>query len=243
MFPIRDENPTRHRPVLTVVIIAACVAVFFFLQPTSQEASVDFMYANAAVSCELVTGEPLSVEEIQTGRCSNDPAASAFPDKSIVLSVLTSIFLHAGLGHLFANMWSLWIFGNNIEDRLRGLRFIGFYLGSGIVATGVFVVMNPGETVPLIGASGAIAGVMGAYLVLYPTARLVTIVPPFFFLPFRIPAMIFLLFWFGFQFLISSTAGQVAWEAHVGGFVAGAVYALVFRRSLRERPRRSREAR
>ena len=129
-------------------------------------------------------------------------------------------------------MWSLWIFGNNIEDRLRGLRFIGFYLGSGLVATGVFVAMNPGATVPLIGASGAIAGIMGAYLVLFPGAQLTTIIPPFFFLPFRIPAMIFLLFWFGIQFLVSTSGGQVAWEAHVAGFLVGLLWAAVRRRPM-----------
>lgn len=229
MLPIRDDNPTHHTPVLTILVIAASIGVFFFLQPTSEQESVEFLYANAAISCELVTGDPLSVDEITSGRCEGAPSQELFPNKSIVASVFTSIFLHAGIGHLLANMWSLWIFGNNIEDRLRGLRYVAFYLGTGLVATAVFVVMNPGSTVPLIGASGAIAGVMGAYLVLYPGAQLTTIIPPFFFFPFRIPAMIFLLFWFGYQFLISSDAGMVAWEAHVGGFVAGAIYALVFR--------------
>ena len=240
MLPIRDDNPTRHRPVLTVLVIAACVGVFFLVQPIGEQESVEFLYANAAVACEIVTGEPLSIDEIRTGRCAEGGAPEAFPDKSVAASVFMSLFLHAGIGHLFANMWSLWIFGNNIEDRLRGLRFIGFYLGSGLVATGVFVAMNPGATVPLIGASGAIAGVMGAYLVLFPGAQLTTIIPPFFFLPFRIPAMIFLLFWFGFQFLVSTSGGQVAWEAHVGGFIAGAAYALLFRKSLRARPARGR---
>ncbi len=240
MFPIRDDNPTRHRPLLTLLVIAASVGVFFLIQPVPQQESAEFLYANAAVACEIVSGEPLSLDEIRTGRCGEGAPIEAFPNKSIAASVFTSIFLHAGIGHLFANMWSLWIFGNNIEDRLRGLRFLGFYLGSGLVATGVFVAMNPGATVPLIGASGAIAGVMGAYLVLFPRARLTTIIPPFFFLPFRVPAMVFLLFWFGYQFLISSSGGQVAWEAHVGGFIAGAAYALLFRKSLRGRAPRGR---
>jgi membrane associated rhomboid family serine protease len=127
----------------------------------------------------------------------------------------------------------LWIFGNNVEDRVRGFRFARFYLGTGVIATVAFVVMNPSATVPLIGASGAIAGVMGAYLILFPRATVTAIVPPFFFFPFRVPAMLFLVIWFATQFLISDTAGDVAWEAHVGGFIAGVAYAL-----LRSRPRR-----
>ncbi len=232
MFPIRDDNPTRHRPVLTLAVIAACVAVFFFVQPIDEVDSARFLYENAAISCEILDLEPLTVDELTTGRCGVG-VGEAFPSKSILASVFASIFLHANLVHLGTNMWSLWIFGNNVEDRLRGFRFARFYLGTGVVATLAFVLMNPSSTVPLIGASGAIAGVMGAYLVLFPRATVTTIIPPFFFLPFRVPAMLFLIIWFATQFLISDTAGNVAWEAHVGGFVAGLAYALIRRRSLR----------
>jgi membrane associated rhomboid family serine protease len=239
LFPIRDDNPTRHRPILTIVVIAACTLVFFVVQPRNEVDNAVFLYENAAISCEILGFEPLTAEEITTGRCGVGSDV-AFPSKSIIGSVFASIFLHANLLHLGTNMWSLWIFGNNVEDRLRGFRFVRFYLGTGVVATLVFVLMNPSATVPLIGASGAIAGVMGAYLVMFPRAGVVAIIPPFFFFPFRVPAMVFLVIWLATQFLISDTAGNVAWEAHVGGFIAGAVYALAWGRRPARRRRVSR---
>lgn len=234
MFPIRDDNPTRHRPVLTVLVIAACTFIFFGVQPRNDLDAATFLYENAAISCEILDFDPLTVDEISTGRCGGGFDV-AFPTKNIIGSVFASIFLHANLLHLGSNMWSLWIFGNNVEDRLRGFRFVRFYLGTGVAATFAFVVMNPSATVPLIGASGAIAGVMGAYLILFPRATVTAIVPPFFFFPFRVPAMVFLIIWFVTQFLISDTAGNVAWEAHVGGFIAGVLYALIRGRSPRRR--------
>jgi membrane associated rhomboid family serine protease len=218
--------------LLTLLVIVACTVIFFGIQPQDETGGAAFLYENAAISCEILGLEPLTIDEITTGRCGQGTDV-AFPSKSIVASVFASIFLHANLVHLGTNMWSLWIFGNNVEDRLRGFRFARFYLGTGVIATAAFVMMNPSATVPLIGASGAIAGVMGAYLILFPRATVTAIVPPFFFFPFRVPAMVFLVIWFATQFLISDTAGNVAWEAHVGGFVAGVAYAL-----LRGRPRR-----
>jgi membrane associated rhomboid family serine protease len=232
LFPIRDDNPTRHRPILTILVIAACVVVFFSVQPIDELASAEFLYENAAISCEILSLEPLTVNEITSGTCGVG-TQEAFPSKNILGSMFASIFLHANIVHLGANMWSLWIFGNNVEDRLRGFRFVRFYLGTGLIATLAFVLMNPSSTVPLIGASGAIAGVMGAYLILFPRATVTAIVPPFFFFPFRVPAVLFLIIWFATQFLISDAAGSVAWEAHVGGFIAGVAYATLRNRSLR----------
>ena len=219
-------------PILTVALIAISVAVFFFVQPAGDLETSEFLYERAAISCEILSGDPLSVNEIRSGAC-GESGSEVFPSKSVIVSLFTSMFLHAGIAHLLGNMWILWIFGNNVEDRTRGFRFIRFYLGAGLVATLTFVAVNPTSTVPLIGASGAIAGVMGAYLILFPGARVISIIPPLFFLPFRVPAVLFLLIWFGTQFLISSDAGSVAWEAHVGGFVAGAAFALLRRNSLR----------
>ena len=229
MLPLRDDNPTRRTAVVTGLLLAASVLVFFVVQPRSEAESVEFLYERAAISCEIITGDPLSLSEIQSASCSGADDVAVFADKPIALSIGWSLFLHAGLAHLLGNMWIFWIFGNNIEDHLGHVRYLLFYLVCGVVATAAFVVVNPGATVPLIGASGAIAGVMGAYLVLFPAAPIVSIIPPFFFLPFRVPAWIFLGLWLFGQFAISSDAGQVAWEAHVGGFVAGAVYAAVRR--------------
>lgn len=218
--------------MLTVAIIALCVGVFFFLQPQDEADAEEFLYHYAAISCEILEFEPLTVEEFASGSCGGGSTV-VFPSKSVLGSVFASIFLHANLLHLGGNMWTLWIFGNNIEDRLRGFRFARFYLTTGVIATLAFVAVNPSATVPLIGASGAIAGVMGAYLILFPRASVTAIIPPFFFFPFRVPAVLFLVVWFATQFLIADSAGAVAWEAHVGGFIAGVAYAVVRNRSLR----------
>lgn len=232
MLPLRDDNPTRRSAAVTGLLIAASVWVFLAIQPREPAQSAEFLYRRAAIACEVVTAEPLTFPEIRSGVCDPSPAPGVFPDKSIPLSLLTSLFLHAGFAHLAGNMWILWIFGNNIEDHLGHVRFLAFYLVSGLVATIAFVALNTSSTVPMIGASGAIAGVMGAYLILFPTARITSIVPPFFFLPFRVPAWIFLGLWFAGQFAISSTNAAVAWEAHVAGFATGMVYAIVNRRRI-----------
>jgi membrane associated rhomboid family serine protease len=147
---------------------------------------------------------------------SADFAAACFPHKNVYLAVLTSLFLHGSLAHLAFNMLFLWIFGNNLEDRWGRVRYLLFYLAAGIVATLAFVLTSPHSVVPLIGASGAIAGVMGAYLVLFPTTRILGLVG---FLPLPLPAWVFLGFWFGSQFLGGSDG--VAYAAHVGGFLFG----------------------
>jgi membrane associated rhomboid family serine protease len=238
LLPIRDDNPTHRSAIVTGLLVLACIWAFVAEQPFDPEESLVFLYERAAISCEVVTGQPLTVTEIQTGVCDAASGPSAFADKSITLSLLTSLFLHANLAHLFGNMWIFWIFGNNIEDHLGHIRFLLFYLVTGLIATATFVAANPLSTVPLIGASGAIAGVMGAYLVLFPTTRIVSIVPPLFFLPFRVPAWVFLGLWLATQFVISSDAGFVAWEAHVGGFIAGALYAAIRRKKILARGRR-----
>ena len=238
MLPIRDNNPTHRSAIVTGLILAACVYAFFVEQPFDEQEAVPFLYERAAISCEIVTGDPLTAFEIESGQCESSPGPEIFPDKSILLSVVASLFLHANLAHLFGNLWIFWIFGNNIEDHFGHVRYLAFYLITGVVATASFIVLNPSSTVPLIGASGAIAGVMGAYLILFPTVGITSIIPPFFFFPFQVPAWVFLGFWLFGQFAISSDAGQVAWEAHVGGFIAGAGYALVRRRQILARGRR-----
>ncbi|HEY5685854.1 MAG TPA: rhomboid family intramembrane serine protease [Acidimicrobiia bacterium] len=236
MIPIRDDNPTHRFAFLTAMIIAGCVYVFFMMQPATDAQAVEYLYARAAIPCEVLTGDPLSAAEITGGRCQNDgDVRPVFPEKSVPLSIVESMFMHANLIHLASNMWILWIFGNNVEDRLGRGRYVLFYLGTGVVATFAHVAFNASSTIPVIGASGAIAGVMGAYLVMFPTARVVSVIPPFFFIPFRVPAAVFLLLWAFAQFSISATDPQVAWIAHVGGFGAGALYALATRRARGQR--------
>jgi membrane associated rhomboid family serine protease len=231
VIPLRDVNPTRTTPYVTLAVIAVCVLVFFFVQNQPTEADVEaFLYRRAAISCELTTANPLTPDEIIEQTCSSQPGAPLFPEKSPWISVLTSLFLHGGLAHLGFNMWFLWIFGNNVEEAFGHFRYALLYIVGGIVATGAFVAANPESTVPLVGASGAIAAALGAYGVLFPGHRVLTLVG-WFLIP--MPASIFLAIWFVLQFGLGGTG--TAWEAHVGGFLFGLIVAGVFRRSLLRR--------
>lgn len=256
MIPLRDDNPTQRPAVVTVGLIVACIATFIFVQPGADRSlgaigieeeieSIEFAYEFAAIPCELVQGRALTIDEVTRTQvngdvtaCDDDPRGRVlFPDKSIWRSVLVSMFLHGSWLHLIANMVFLWVFGNNIEDHMGPLRYLIFYALAGIVATGAHIVAQVDSTVPLIGASGAVAGVMGAYLVWFPWARVRTfvllgVIPLF---P-KLPAALLLIAWFGLQFFTASNSG-VAWVAHVGGFVFGAVVAAVARSNDRFRRR------
>ncbi|HEV3400968.1 MAG TPA: rhomboid family intramembrane serine protease [Acidimicrobiales bacterium] len=252
MIPLKDYNPTTTFPFVTVIIIGACVWIYFFVQPSGQSVFLErtaedevedirWTVRNAAIPCELVQGRPLTNRELvdtfrdgDTTACQEDPRGQAFAaDKNVYLAALWSMFLHGGLLHLGGNMLFLWVFGNNIEDRLRPWWYVAFYLGGGVVATLAHVALEPDSTVPVVGASGAIAAVMGAYLVLFPNAPILSIVPIFLFgFLAEISAKWLLGFWLVSQFFISPNSG-VAWAAHVGGFVFGALVALAFREQLR----------
>ncbi len=220
MIPLHDDNPTTLTPFVTVGLIVACVAVFLWqvtLPPGDFEVAV---YAYGMIPAELLGqhGSPVELAAI--------PA---------MLSVLTSMFLHGGWMHLIGNMLYLWIFGNNVEDAMGHGRFVVFYLLCGIAAALAQAFQDPNSAVPMIGASGAIGGVLGAYVLLYPRARVLVVVPlGFFFYRLRIPAMIVLGLWFGLQFVSTVLAGDqiggVAYWAHIGGFVAGMVLILPFRK-------------
>ena len=234
MFPLRDLNATRIVPILTVALIAVNVAVFFLWQPhDSLIEENDFLYERAAIACEITTGDPLSEAEIASDECSDTVADPAFPQKSVWLAALVSMFLHGGIAHLASNMWFLWIFGNNVEEAYGTGGYILMYLAAGVGATAAFVYANPDATVPMIGASGAIAGVLGAYLVLFPTHRVLTL---FFFMFVHVPAGAYLALWFFLQFAYQEPG--VAWEAHVGGFIVGVLLTLPLRSVLLGRVRR-----
>jgi membrane associated rhomboid family serine protease len=230
MIPLYDRNPTRRAPVVTVLLIAACAVVYFFVQPHhTQVEDADFTYAHAAIPCELTHGHAVSVSEVNSDTCSANPEPPAFPKKNVYLAILYSMFLHGSLLHLGGNMLFLWVFGNNVEDRAGKVGYLGFYLLAGLVATFAQVALDPASTVPMIGASGAIAGVMGAYAVLWPNVRVNTLFFLGFFVFFRdISAKWLLGIWFVTQFFTSPSSG-VAWMAHVGGFVFGAVVGLAWR--------------
>jgi membrane associated rhomboid family serine protease len=229
VIPLRDDNPTRHVAWVTLLLIVVNVAVFALVQPRSPSATARFDYEHAAIPCEVTTGDPLTLDEItnpSTNHCvRNSPFPAAFPAKNVLLAIVVSMFLHGSWLHLGGNMLFLWVFGNNIEDRLGPVRYLVFYLAAGVVATLTHIGLQADSTIPVIGASGAIAGVMGAYLVWFPNAPVLSLL---LFIVARIQAKWWLLIWFGSQFLINPNDG-VAWAAHVGGFVFGALAAVVFR--------------
>jgi len=245
VIPLKDYNPTRRFPIVTVVLILLNVGVYIFVQRPfdSGNSQARFSYQVAAIPCEVTQGRPLTDDEIvrtiqdndstacETG--SNRTGTPVFPGKSVWLALLYTMFLHGSLIHLGGNMLFLWIFGNNIEDRMGRLGFIAFYLLAGLVASMAHILVQPSSTVPVVGASGAIAGVMGAYLVLFPNVRIRSLIILVFLVLFRdIPAKWLLAFWFVTQFFTQSSGG-VAWVAHVGGFVFGALVALLMRERLR----------
>jgi membrane associated rhomboid family serine protease len=253
MIPMADENPVRRIPWCTLALITACVVVYFAVQPgrhisfawngiaeTVNTQDLRFVVANAAIPCELVKGRPLTEQEFRrtfddgdTSACTNASGPAHSPGKNVYLAALLTLFLHASIPHLFGNMLFLWVFGNNIEDRKGWWRFLLLYLVGGAVATASQVLIDPNSTVPIIGASGAIAAVMGAYLVCYPKARIKSMI---FFGPIllrKVTAAWLLILWFVLQFQYVISDAGIAWGAHVGGFTFGALVGLWWR--LRER--------
>lgn len=244
VFPIRDLNPTRSTPLVTVALIVANLLVFFVGQPSAfwspageASAAPEFLYRYAAVACEVVSGRPLTGIEIVDQLClgADVPfgAAEVFPQKEPLTAVVVSMFLHGGIAHILGNMWFLWLFGNNVEEAFGHVRYLAVYLISGVLATLAFVLAQPDSTVPVVGASGAIAAVLGAYFVLFPgklvlAVAFVNVIP--------VPAVIFLGLWFVGQFLLA--APGVAWESHAAGFVVGAAVAAMFRGPLLARVHR-----
>lgn len=213
MLPLRDINPTEKKPVVTISIIIACTLVYFHESSLSEPALRNLIYTFGFV-----------------------PARFFSPDTGILekmLPVFTSMFLHGSFLHIAGNMLYLWIFGNNVEDRLGHIPFLIFYFLSGTVAALAQGIVNVNSNVPMIGASGAIAGVLGAYLVLFPGARIVTLIIFYFITVQELPSYIVISLWFIIQFFNSlwSLAGietGVAYLAHVGGFVAGLVLVNFF---------------
>ena len=231
MFPLKDINPTRITTFVTVGFIVANLLVFFVIQSQQTVAErEEFLYRRAAIGCEITTLQPLSAEEILTGRCLSGSEEPVFPEKIPLFSVLTSMFLHGGIAHVVFNMWFLWIFGNNVEEAFGRLRYILMYIAGGVGATLTFVAVNPDSTIPLVGASGAIAAVLGSYAVLFPGHRVLSLLGWFIVL---VPAAVFLGVWFVLQFGLGGT--NVAWEAHAGGFAFGFALTLLFRRQLLRR--------
>lgn len=231
MFPIRDDNPQLVPPYATIAIIALNVIAWVFVQGLGSEP----VLTGSICKLGLIPGEltnafpggarvplgPQTVCEIGTG--------PAWP------TVFTSMFMHGGWFHIIGNMWFLWIFGDNVEDSMGPFRFVLFYLLCGLGAAGLQVAFNPGSPVPMVGASGAIGGVMGAYVMLYPRVHVhLLFFLGFYVTTFAVPAVFMLGYWMLLQLIggfgsIGATGGGVAFWAHVGGFVTGALLVFLFR--------------
>lgn len=216
MIPIRDENPTRSTPFVTIALIAANVIVFALQMLQPPEAQQAFVFAWGAIPRDITLGWDL------------------LPAIPIAwLTLFSSMFMHGGLMHLGGNMLYLWIFGNNVEDRLGHVIFLFFYIIGGLVAALSHVLFDPNSEIPMVGASGAISAVLGGYMVAYPKARVVVLVWIVMIVRFiRVPALLMLGIWFAMQVFgfagdAANQGGGVAWLAHIGGFVAGVLLILL----------------
>ena len=213
MIPLRDINHATTRPVATYAILAVNAAVFLYQLTLGPRAEQLFILEHGFVPRVLSRGDELGA----------------------LFSAVTSMFMHGGLMHFASNMWFLHVFGDNVEDALGTRRYVGFYLVCGLVAAGAQYAIKPDSAIPMVGASGAIAGVLGGYLKLFPHARVLALIPIFVIFTVReLPAVLFLAIWFGFQLLqgvgsLGATiqGGGVAFFAHIGGFVAGLVLVMV----------------
>ncbi len=231
MFPYRDDNPTLATPAVTFLLIAANVATWVLIQGMGS----DPLLSQSVCELGLIPGEVL-------GRIPPGAAIQLGPETACVIeaegnwsTALTSMFLHGGWFHLIGNMWFLWVFGNNVEDSMGHVRYLGFYLLCGLAAAAAQTLVNPSSPIPMVGASGAISGVMGAYIVLYPKVRVhMLIFLGFFVTTVVVPAYLMLGYWFLLQLLggvptLGDDKGGVAFWAHAGGFVAGALLIQIFK--------------
>jgi membrane associated rhomboid family serine protease len=242
VLPLKDNIPTRRKPILTIAIIAICVFVYFFVQkggisgPSDNSvvkyAAIPYEITHPGKHCALV-GQNVLCEGANgvSGHAPSQPAT--------VLTILFAMFMHGGLLHLGGNMLFLWIFGNNVEDSMSRWRFALFYLIGGLVATAGQVIVNPNSEVPTLGASGAIATVLAGYAVLYPRARVLTLIFIIIFVTvIELPALLVLGFWFLLQLLSAASGpiggGGVAYFAHIGGFVFGLLFIRIFANRVHE---------
>ncbi|NJD69351.1 MAG: rhomboid family intramembrane serine protease [Candidatus Methylomirabilota bacterium] len=217
MIPLKDNIPSSRAPVVTLALIGANILVYINQMMRTPQEVVAFIRLYGLTPLEISSGDSLASHPVP-----------------LYATIVTSMFVHGGLFHLGGNMLYLWIFGDNVEDRMGRLKFIMFYLLSGLGAAAAQVWADPGSKIPMIGASGAISGVLAAYLFLFPRARVLTLIPLGLFLQVaEIPALVVLGFWIVIQVLnglmtLGGQAGGVAWLAHVGGFVAGLVMVIPF---------------
>ncbi|MGI8658936.1 MAG: rhomboid family intramembrane serine protease [Candidatus Limnocylindria bacterium] len=243
MFPIGDENERGHGPAfVSLAFIGLNIAVFLLLQGAGSPSGEEFTYGYSAVPFEITNNVDLiGPEEITVDGTPVEIPQEPGPSP-IFLTLLTSMFMHGGWLHIGGNLLFLWIFGDNVEHRIGHVPYLGFYLAAGVIASFAQILVSPESIIPTLGASGAISGVLGAYLVMFPTNRVTVLMLRF---PMRVPAIVAIGLWAAFQFIngigafavTEQTAGGVAYMAHIGGFVFGLLAGLVFRVVFDERRR------
>lgn len=247
MIPYKDDNPTERPAIVTILLIVINTAAFIYfrLQPGITYERAIFEFGMIPYEFWHQVNLPFSayLDHLRQMGAQIGPGANSlsFHPISPYLTLLTSMFMHGGVMHLAGNMLFLWIFGNNVEDYLGHIKYLLIYLFWGLAAAGAHLITNPASTIPTVGASGAISGVLGAYLVLFPFARIYVLVPLFFFFfTTTLPAWAMLIFWFVFQIVSTipagaAEAGGVAYAAHIGGFLSGVVLMLFFKKKPRRR--------
>lgn len=242
MFPYHDENETQRTPYVTYVLIGLNVFVWLLVQG----AGTPLPLARSVCELGLIPGELTGLLAPGTRFPMGEGLACLTDPGRQIQNVMTSMFLHGSWMHMLGNMWFLWLFGNNIEDSMTRPRFVAFYLLAGLAAALAQVFANPASAVPMVGASGAISGVMGAYLVLFPRVRVFTLVPlGFYITSLALPAWAMLVYWAvlqlfgGFTSIVAAQQGGVAFWAHLGGFLAGLVLVKLFERPERIAAHRS----
>jgi rhomboid family protein len=235
MFPYRDDNPSLSTPIVTILLIVATTAVWVLVQGMGTEPNL----SKSVCELGLIPGELLSRVPPGTRIPMSPTAACVLGTGQTWYTPLTSMFLHGGWFHIIGNMWFLWLFGNNVEDSMGRGRYLAFYLICGLAAAAAQTFVEPSSIAPMIGASGAISGVMGAYVVMYPRVRIHTlIILVVFFTRVALPAWVMLGYWFAIQLFSGAMSygtghGGVAFWAHVGGFLAGAALISIFKNPVR----------
>jgi membrane associated rhomboid family serine protease len=228
MFPLKDDNPTSSFPYITIAFIIINV-VIFVLQVVYESNGTHFTAQFAVIPLRFTSDIPLGLDRITTFKLNP------------YLTLISYAFMHGGVLHLAFNMLFLWIFGNNIEDALGRIKFIFFYIACGVVAATLHIVMNLDSPAQMVGASGSIAGILGAYLILYPHANIHSLFVFFFIVRIiKVPAVFFIGFWFFIQIMsvTQGTEGSVAWYAHIGGFISGVTLIMVFKSKIWKKKKR-----
>ncbi len=220
MIPISDANPSANKAIVTISLISICIFVYIFLTP-GESSFGEYLYKYAAIPCELLNNSPLTDTQLWLNECESREGEIIFANKNILYSIFYSPLIHSGFLHLLGNIWSLWIFGDNVEDALGKIKTIFFIFLTAILSIYGHALLNPSSTIPIVGASGIVSAFMGAYLFMFPNARILAFLIFPFLMPVTIKAKTFMTFWIISQLALTFQTTNISWEAHIFGFISG----------------------